>query len=65
MANTPTRGRGRGRLRRQQAAAPRRGPARTVRRVREDTPPVVVEEVVDSEDQSVVQPRGPSIEFEP
>ena len=65
MVDTPIRGRGRGRPRRQQAATPRRGSARTVRRVREDTPPVVVEEVADSEDQSVVQPRGPPIEFEP
>ena len=64
MADAPIRGRGRGRPRRQQAAAPRRGPARAVRTVRQDTPLVVVEEVAESEGQSVVQPRGPPIEFE-
>ena len=68
MTDISIRGRGRGRPRRQPAEAPsspRRGPARAVRAVRVDTPPVVVEDVADSITHSVIQLVVTPTQFEP
>ena len=67
MSDLSTRGKGRGRPRRQPAVAPiapRRGPSRAVRAVRVDTPPVIGGDVEDSVAQSAVHPwlseQGPT-----